>query len=63
MTRGRRHSPEKIVQLLRQIEVATANGKKTDKACYEAGISEPTYYRWCKEFANLAQDQAGGQNL
>ena len=59
MARGRRHTPEQIVQLLRRIEADTASGKKTDKACYEAGISEPTYYRWYKEFGNLSEDQAG----
>jgi hypothetical protein len=61
MPRGRRHTPEQIVQLLRQIETDTASGKKTDKACYEAGISEPTYYRWYQEFGNLNLDQAERQ--
>ena len=62
MARGRRHTPEQIVQLLRQIDADTASGKKTAKACYEAGITEPTYYRWFKEFGNLTLDQTGEQN-
>jgi hypothetical protein len=30
MARGKKHSPEQIVSLLRQIEVAVANGKRLD---------------------------------
>jgi hypothetical protein len=33
------------VSLLRQIEVAVANGKTTPMACRENGITEQTYYR------------------
>ena len=38
MARGKRHTPEQIVGLLRQIEVAVANGKATPAACRESGI-------------------------
>jgi hypothetical protein len=62
MARWRRHTLEQIVQLLRQIDADTASGKKAAKACYEAGITEPTYYRWFKEFGNLTGDQAGKQS-
>jgi hypothetical protein len=41
------------VSLLRQIEVAVANGKTTPIACRENGITEQTYYRWRKEFGGL----------
>jgi len=34
------------VNLLRQIEVAVANGKTTAQACKEAGIVKQTYFRW-----------------
>jgi transposase-like protein len=46
------------VSLLRQIEVAVANGKMTPAACRESGITEQTYYRWRKEFGGLQVDQA-----
>ena len=42
----KRHTPEQIVTLLRQVEVAVANGKGTPQACKEAAITEQTYYRW-----------------
>jgi putative transposase len=58
MARARKHPPEKIAQLLRQIEADTANGKEISRACYKAGISEQTYYRWYREYVNLTVDQA-----
>jgi len=45
-------------ELLRQIEVGTANGKMTPQACKEVGITEQTYYRWRKEYGGLQVDQA-----
>jgi putative transposase len=45
MGKGKKHTPEQIVSLLRQIEVAVANGKTTPIACREGGITEQTYYR------------------
>jgi transposase-like protein len=52
------YKPEEIVNLLRQVEVAMANGKATPQACKEAGIVEQTYYRWRKEYGGLKVDQA-----
>lgn len=52
------YKPEEIVNLLRQMEVAVANGKSTPQACKEAGIVEQTYYRWRKEYGGLKVDQA-----
>jgi putative transposase len=53
-----RYKPEQIVTLLRQIEVAVANGKTTPQACKEAQITAQTYYRWRKEYGGLKLDQA-----
>lgn len=54
----KRYTPEQIVGVLRQVEVAVANGKATEQACREAGIVEQTYYRWRKEYGGLKVDQA-----
>ncbi len=54
----KKHKPEQIVTLLRQIEVEIANGKNTRQACKEAEITVQTYYRWRKEFDGLKLDQA-----
>ena len=58
MAGGKKHTAEQIVSLLRQIEVAVANGKTTPVACRESGITEQTYYRWRKEYGGLQVDQA-----
>jgi hypothetical protein len=42
MAKGKKHTPEQIVSLLRQIEVSVANGKTTPVACRESGMSEQT---------------------
>ena len=52
------YKPEEIVNLLRQVEVAVANGKTTAQACRSAEIVEQTYYRWRKEYGGLKVDQA-----
>jgi len=53
-----RYKPGQIVTLLRQIEVAIANGMTTPLACKEAGITAQTYYRGRKEYGSLKLDQA-----
>jgi transposase-like protein len=50
------HTPEQIVNILRQIEVA--NGKTQPVACREAGLTAQTFYRWRKEYGDLEADQA-----
>ncbi len=42
MAKPRKHTPEQIVNILRQIEVAVANGKTHPAASREAGITEQT---------------------
>jgi putative transposase len=58
MARGKRYQPEQVVNLLRQIEVAVANGKTTAQACKEAEIVKQTHFRWRKEYGGLRLDQA-----
>ncbi len=58
MGRGKKHTAEQIVNLLRQVEVGVANGKTLPQACKEAEIVEQTYYRWRKEYGGLKTDQA-----
>jgi transposase-like protein len=53
MRRGKKHTAEQIVNLLRQVEVGVANGKTVPQACKEAEIVEQTYYRWRKEYGGL----------
>jgi putative transposase len=54
----KRFSAEQIVVVLRQIEVLMSQGKAAPVACWEAGISQQSYYRWRKEYGGLELDQA-----
>jgi transposase-like protein len=58
MARGERCQPEQVVNPLRRIEVAIANGKTTAQACKEAGIVEQTYFRWRREYVEAAKEIA-----
>ena len=42
----KKHTPEQIIALLRQIEAKIANGKSISKACKESQITTKTHYRW-----------------
>ena len=52
------HSPEKILNMLRQVEVAVASGKRVGQAVREIGVTDHTYYRWRREYGGLTLDQA-----
>ena len=55
---GKRYKAEQIVNLLREIDVMTANDQTIPMACKQVGISEQTYYRWRKIYGGLKVDQA-----
>jgi transposase-like protein len=52
------HSPEKILNTLRQVEVAVAQGSSVGQAVRDINVSENTYYRWRQEYGGLNIDQA-----
>ena len=52
------HTPEQILNKLRQVEVAVANGKQVAQAVRDIGVSDHTYYRWRAEYGGLNLDQA-----
>jgi|TARA_Y100000310_G_scaffold326843_1_gene392306 transposase-like protein len=52
------HSPEQILNKLRQVEVAVANGKSVGRAVREIEVTDHTYYRWRREYGGLNLDQA-----
>ena len=43
------HSPEQVLNKLRQVEVAVAGGKSAGQAVREIGVTDHTYYRWRQE--------------
>ena len=52
------HSPEQVLNKLRQVEVAVAGGKSVGVAVRQIGVTDHTYYRWRREYGGLNLDQA-----
>ncbi len=47
------HTPEQVINKLRQAEVELANGATVAQACKKIGVTEQTYYRWRAEYAGV----------
>jgi putative transposase len=54
----KRFTAEKIIGMLRESEVALAQGKKIGEVCRGLGISEQSYFRWRREYGGLKTTQA-----
>jgi transposase-like protein len=52
------HSPELIINKLRQAEILLNQGAKVGEASRKIGITEQTYYRWRKEYGGMRIEQA-----
>jgi putative transposase len=50
----KRHSVERIVAILRQVEL----GMSVADAIRQVGVSEQTFYRWKRQYGGLEPDQA-----
>lgn len=46
----KRYSPENIIGMLREAEVALAQGMTVGQICRQLSISEQSYYRWRKQY-------------
>mgnify|MGYP001243955052 FL=1 len=54
----RKHTPEQIINKLREAEVAISQGRTVAQACREIAVTEQTFYRWRNEYGGLRLDQA-----
>ena len=54
---GKRDKPEEIVLKLRQVEVLQGQGHSIADAVRLIGVTQPTYYRWRKEYGGMSRDQ------
>ena len=54
----KRHTPEQIINKLRQAEVELAQGATVPQACKKIGVTDQTYYRWRSEYGGMRVDQA-----
>ncbi len=52
------HSPEQVLNKLRQVEVAVAGGKSVGQAVREIGVTDHAYYRWRRDYGGINLDQA-----
>ena len=53
----KKHRPEEIVGKLRQVDVLVSQGRSVAEAVRSIGVTQFTYYRWCKEYGGLKTDQ------
>ncbi len=49
----KRYSPEKIIGMLREAEVALAQGMTVGQISRQLSISDKTYYRWRKQYGGM----------
>jgi len=54
----KRHTPEQIINKLRQAEVEIANGATVSQAAKKIGVTDHTYYRWRSEYGGMRVNQA-----
>ena len=58
MAKKQRHTPEQVIAKLREAEVKLAKGTAIAQVCKDLGVTEPTYYRWRKEYGGVPIEQA-----
>ena len=54
----RKHTPEEIINRLREAEVILASGSTVVEAARRIGVSEQTFHLWRTEYGGLRVDQA-----
>ena len=53
----KRHTPEQVINKLREAEVAMAQGSTVAEASRQIEVTEQIYYRWRNEYGGLRIDQ------
>ena len=53
----KRHTPEQVINKLREAEVAMAQGSTVAGASRQIGVTQQTFYRWRNEYGGLRIDQ------
>lgn len=52
MPKGKKHTPEQIVAILRRID----HGQTAEMVCREANVSAATLYRWKRQFGSMERE-------
>ena len=53
----KKHTPEQVINKLREAEVVLAQGRTVAEASRQTGVTEQTFYRWRNEYGGLRIDQ------
>ena len=53
MPKGKKHTPEQIVAILRRVE----QGEAAEAVCRSVNISEATLYRWKQQYGAMELDE------
>ena len=53
MPKGKKHSPEQIITVLRRAE----GGKSASELCREVNISEASFYRWQRQYGGIEKSE------
>tara|TARA_B100000809_G_C14591967_1_gene334025 strand:+ start:213 stop:491 length:279 start_codon:yes stop_codon:yes gene_type:complete len=53
----KKHTPEHVINKLREAEVVLAQGRTVAEASRQIGVTEQTFYRWRNEYGGLRIDQ------
>ena len=53
----KRHTPEQVINKLREAAVAMAQGSTVGEASRQIGVTQQTFYRWRNEYGGLRIDQ------
>jgi|GEM_PF-1698302 len=57
---GKGHSPEQVLNKLRQVEVAVAGGKSVGQAVRGIGVTDHTCYSWRQEYNTIRPHRSLG---
>ena len=52
------YTPEQIINKLHKAEILLSQGATIAVVSKKIGVSDHTYYRWCKEYGGMRADQA-----
>ena len=55
--KGKRHTPEQIIVLLRQAEVDLGTGSSIAAVCQKMAVSEQTFHRWRNQYGGMKADE------
>jgi len=52
----KKHTPEQIINKLREADVELAKGTTIEQVCKKIEVSEQTFYRWRNQFGGMKAD-------